>query len=201
MRLDGRALALLEEDAVLPALPYRGIQPYRYADHPIFFAREEEIRDLLRLVVVYRGVMLYGDSGAGKSSLINAGLIAAARHKGFQPELIRVQPTPGQELVVERRERWVVDQGDPSLAPLDAEPPAWQVTDPGLPAVAPDPLPDADHRRQEAVKTLHAPIPLEASYGSGSLRHLTTSSAGPPRSRAPRSRQDPPSPQGGCPAR
>jgi WD40 repeat protein len=102
MSLDANALAVLEESAVLPALPYRGIQPYRYADHAIFFAREEEVRELLRLVVVYRGVMLYGDSGAGKSSLINAGLIAAARRKGFQPELIRVQPSPEQELVVER---------------------------------------------------------------------------------------------------
>src|SRR5215216_4862435 len=89
-------------DPSVPVLPYRGIQPYRYADHPIFFAREEETRDLLRLVVVYRGVMLYGDSGAGKSSLINAGLFDAARLKGFQPERIRVQPRSEQELVVER---------------------------------------------------------------------------------------------------
>jgi putative ribosome biogenesis GTPase RsgA len=70
----------------VPELPYRGIHPYRYVDHRIFFAREEETRDLLRLAVVYRGVMLYGDSGAGKSSLINAGLIPAAIRKGFQPE-------------------------------------------------------------------------------------------------------------------
>ena len=87
---------------MLPELPYRGIQPYRYVDHPIFFAREQETRDLLSLVIVYRGVMLYGDSGTGKSSLINAGLFAAARREGFQPERIRVQPTEDQELVVER---------------------------------------------------------------------------------------------------
>jgi WD40 repeat protein len=53
-------------------------------------------------VVVYRGLMLYGDSGAGKSSLVNAGLIPAAIAKGFQPERVRVQPRAGEELVVER---------------------------------------------------------------------------------------------------
>ena len=46
--------------------------------------------------------MLYGDSGAGKSSLINAGLIPEALSLGFSPERIRVQPKPGEELVVER---------------------------------------------------------------------------------------------------
>ena len=59
----------------MPAVPYRGIQSFRYVDHAIFFAREEETRRLASLVAVYRGVMLYGDSGNGKSSLINAGLL------------------------------------------------------------------------------------------------------------------------------
>src|SRR5262249_30917003 len=87
---------------VAPSLPYRGIQPYRYSDHGIFFARDEEANDLLRLVVVYRAVMLYGESGSGKSSLVNAALMDAAQAKGFQPERVRVQPTEDQEFVVER---------------------------------------------------------------------------------------------------
>ena len=86
----------------LPTVPYRGIDPFRYRDHPIFFAREEETRRLASLVSVYRGVMLYGDSGSGKSSLINAGLIPEAVRLGFQPERLRVQPRESDELVVER---------------------------------------------------------------------------------------------------
>jgi WD40 repeat protein len=47
-------------------------------------------------------VLLYGESGAGKSSLINAGLIPAAEQEGFRADRIRVQPRPAEELVVER---------------------------------------------------------------------------------------------------
>jgi WD40 repeat protein len=107
-----------QRTATLPPVPYRGIQPFRYSDHPLFFAREEETRHLLQLVTVYRGVMLYGDSGVGKSSLINAGLLPAAANLGFQPERIRVQPRPGEELVVERIA--VADQGGPFLPSLFA---------------------------------------------------------------------------------
>jgi WD40 repeat protein len=87
---------------VLPRIPYRGIESFRYSDHEIFFARDREARELLRFVVVYRGVLLYGESGAGKSSLINAGLIPAVTSEGFRVDRVRVQPRKDQELVIER---------------------------------------------------------------------------------------------------
>jgi WD40 repeat protein len=86
----------------VPASPYRGIQPFRYADHTIFFAREDETRRLGRLVDVYRGVFLYGASGNGKSSLVNAGLLPQARGLGFEPVRVRLQPRAGEELVIEQ---------------------------------------------------------------------------------------------------
>jgi WD40 repeat protein len=86
----------------VPTVPYRGIAPFRYADHEIFFAREEETRLLTSLVAVYRGVFLYGDSGNGKSSLINAGLLPQARKLGYDPVRVRVQPRAGEELVIEQ---------------------------------------------------------------------------------------------------
>jgi WD40 repeat protein len=51
---------------------------------------------------VYRGVFLYGGSGSGKSSLVNAGLIPAVEAEGFRADRIRAQPRAGEELVVER---------------------------------------------------------------------------------------------------
>ena len=85
-----------------PGVPYRGIEPFRYVDVPLFFGRQEEAHQLLRVISIYRGVLLYGDSGAGKSSVINAGLIPLVLEEGFQPERLRIQPRLGQEIIVER---------------------------------------------------------------------------------------------------
>lgn len=86
----------------LPEDPFPGIGPYGYRDRNVFFGREKEARDLIRLVVMYRGVLLFSESGSGKSSLINAGLIPLALEEGYQPEKIRVQPTKGKEIVIEK---------------------------------------------------------------------------------------------------
>ncbi|GAB4376503.1 MAG: hypothetical protein Kow0042_22880 [Calditrichia bacterium] len=82
--------------------PFPGIDPFSYAAREVFFSRSAEVRTLIRKVVIYRGVLLYSDSGTGKSSLINAGLIPLALEEGFQPERIRVQPKLGEEFIVER---------------------------------------------------------------------------------------------------
>jgi membrane protein implicated in regulation of membrane protease activity len=88
--------------AVVPvAPPFRGIHSFRYADRSVFFARDRQIAELVPLVSIYRGVLLYGDSGAGKSSLVNAGLIPAMKEIGYLPERFRLQPIAGEELVVE----------------------------------------------------------------------------------------------------
>jgi hypothetical protein len=85
-----------------PLPPYRGILPFRYVDRDYYFGREEVIADLVANVVLYRLVVLFGDSGVGKSSLINAGLIPALRGKGFHPERLRVRPFEAQPISVER---------------------------------------------------------------------------------------------------
>src|SRR6266516_2486027 len=86
----------------LPSAPYRGIEPFRFIDQPIFSARNDEVRKLVRLITIYRGISFYGESGAGKSSVINAVLIPSLRDEGFVAERVRVQPIAGQELVIER---------------------------------------------------------------------------------------------------
>lgn len=99
----------------LPEHPFPGIEPFGYADRNIFFARENEIRNLNRLIVLYRGVLLYSTSGVGKSSLINAGIIPQSLNEGYQPERIRVQPKPDEEIIVERiSERF---KGEPPFLP------------------------------------------------------------------------------------
>lgn len=55
--------------------PYVGPRPFARDDAGVFFGRDREIRELLSLVVAHRVVLLYAASGAGKSSLLAAGLV------------------------------------------------------------------------------------------------------------------------------
>ncbi|MEU4925020.1 AAA family ATPase [Streptomyces yokosukanensis] len=63
--------------------PYRGLAPYRQEDARWFFGRERSTSALVdQLLAAERTgglVMLVGASGAGKSSLLNAGLVPALR--------------------------------------------------------------------------------------------------------------------------
>jgi hypothetical protein len=93
---------LAQQAPPLPEAPYRGIEPFRYIDQKIFSARDEETWDLLSNILIYRGVLLYGDSGSGKSSLINAGLIPAAANENLVAHRLRIQPRRGREIKLER---------------------------------------------------------------------------------------------------
>src|ERR1700688_870747 len=81
---------------------YRGIESFRFMDRAIFSARRQEAQKLVRIVMIYRGVLLFGAPGVGKSSLINAGFIPAIIDEGFAPERVRLQPRAEQELIIER---------------------------------------------------------------------------------------------------
>ena len=98
----------------LPEIPYRGIESFRYIDQRVFCTREEETWDLMRNILINRGVLLYGDSGSGKSSLINAGLIPEAIKENLYAHRLRVQPRRGREIKVERIST-ETDDGPPYL--------------------------------------------------------------------------------------
>ncbi|MBB5341454.1 hypothetical protein [Tunturiibacter gelidoferens] len=62
--------------------PYIGPGPFSREDRIRFFGREREIDDLQNLVAAHRTLLLYAQSGAGKSSLLNAGLTPELEHPG-----------------------------------------------------------------------------------------------------------------------
>jgi tetratricopeptide (TPR) repeat protein len=93
------------------ASPYRGIHPFRYVDQAYFFGREETVTELLAKVLVSRLVLLFGESGTGKSSLINAGLIPALKKEGLNPERLRVRPIPKEPILIERIQSRDEDDG------------------------------------------------------------------------------------------
>lgn len=95
-------MAIDPDELPLPAAPFRGIKPFRLVDWRIFFEREKQTEQTENLMVMYRAVLLFGRSGCGKSSLIDAGLTPRALRRYMTPERIRVRPYPNNELSVER---------------------------------------------------------------------------------------------------
>src|ERR1041385_7204031 len=63
--------------------PYVGPGPFEPEDEPYFFGREQEIADLRNVLIAERIVLLYSPSGAGKTSLMQAGLIPRLKQDGF----------------------------------------------------------------------------------------------------------------------
>lgn len=62
-------------------LPYIGPRPFERGD--VLFGRDEEIRQLLYLLIAERLVVLHSPSGAGKTSLVQAGLIPQLEAEDF----------------------------------------------------------------------------------------------------------------------
>ncbi|MFF7970538.1 hypothetical protein [Streptomyces sp. NPDC007905] len=103
--------------------PYRGLAPYRQEDARWFFGRERSTEALvaqLRAAERKGGlIMLVGASGAGKSSLLNAGLVPAVqggalRDGGDRPSVV-LQLVPGADPLGELTRRV------PELTALAAE--------------------------------------------------------------------------------
>lgn len=54
--------------------PWKGLDSYSYSDNSIFYGRTDETKALVDTILNYRFTILYGPSGVGKSSLLNAGV-------------------------------------------------------------------------------------------------------------------------------
>jgi tetratricopeptide (TPR) repeat protein len=67
--------------------PYVGLRPYEVDDAPRFFGRSRETRELTSLLLGSRLVVVYGPSGVGKTSLLQAGVLA-----GLGSDLAQVLP-------------------------------------------------------------------------------------------------------------
>ena len=72
--------------------PYRypGVQPFTTAQSEVFFGRDQDIADLYRLIRREALVVLYGKSGLGKSSLLNAGIVPHSLQAAeYEPVVIK----------------------------------------------------------------------------------------------------------------
>jgi len=85
--------------------PYVGPRPFERteADQNRFFGRDDETRELLSRITAHSAVLFYSQSGAGKTSLINAKLTPMLEKAGFQVlKPARVRDVPPAESVLHK---------------------------------------------------------------------------------------------------
>ncbi|MEZ4852220.1 MAG: hypothetical protein R3B93_27150 [Bacteroidia bacterium] len=126
-----------------PRYRYPGAQPFTKDDRVVFFGRKRDTDRLTELIRLEQLTVLYGKSGLGKSSLLNAGVLPRlsgeapeAKDKDFPPmqvinlrlgaysEKTENQPTPLENVLTRlseyaRPDDWTTQPG--TVAPL------WQV--------------------------------------------------------------------------
>ncbi|MCX6226666.1 MAG: hypothetical protein NTV01_18280, partial [Bacteroidia bacterium] len=77
-----------------------GLAPYQEHDRHLFYGRGDEIFDLSRKVISSRLAILFGPSGAGKTSLLQAGVFPKLREQNLLPVPIRLDfPKPGELII------------------------------------------------------------------------------------------------------
>ena len=72
----GAAAAVPSVISDFPSRPYPGLRPFRVTEWPLFFGREVMIDDVIAGMLERRLVVVHGSSGCGKSSLVEAGVVA-----------------------------------------------------------------------------------------------------------------------------
>ena len=75
--------------------PFKGLYYYEEADKDIFYGRDKESEELCGLVGLNRLTVVFGKSGIGKTSLLNAGLFPLLRDKNFLPVRITLDYRKG----------------------------------------------------------------------------------------------------------
>ncbi|MGW6981448.1 nSTAND1 domain-containing NTPase [Streptomyces sp. NPDC054932] len=129
--------------------PYRGLPAFTEREARWFFGRERATAELIERVFERVGsgpLMLLAPSGAGKSSLLNAGLVPALRRGGF--------PMPGSDT-------WPVLRFTPTARPLKELLDCAAKVLGGDPGVTAGELRDRPHALLEAVRRLSGRPPAD----------------------------------------
>lgn len=80
--------------------PWLGLKSYREGE--ILYGRDEDIRSLSQQILNDTDTVLYGRSGIGKSSIINAGVIPSARRHNIKPIYIRLDHQDSEKSYIEQ---------------------------------------------------------------------------------------------------
>lgn len=94
----------MNQNASAAHSPWKGLNYYAEEDEDLFFGRDREKEELLRLIQRGTLTVLFSRSGLGKSSLLRAGLSPLLRDQNCLPVLVRIDyaasgPHPVQQIV------------------------------------------------------------------------------------------------------
>ena len=110
--------------------PWLGLESFTEAARDYFHGRDEEIAELQRRVRHQTLTVLFGQSGLGKTSLLQAGLFPRLRRGGFFPVYLRLDFTPGApglDAQVKTQLARAIDAAQlDSTHPLDEADSLWQ---------------------------------------------------------------------------
>jgi hypothetical protein len=107
-----------------------GPRPFGPEDRERFFGREREARDTVSLIIAHRVLLIYALSGAGKTSLVNAGIVPLLEREGFEvlprarlrgemPQGMAPEESPTNLYVFNTLVSWAGPSADPrQLAPM-----------------------------------------------------------------------------------
>lgn len=77
-----------------PRSPYKFLDSFQTEDRSIFFGRDREVREVLTRLVTHPLLVVYGRSGAGKTSLLQAGVLARLPRPGNLTLTLRALDDP-----------------------------------------------------------------------------------------------------------
>ncbi len=90
------------EHRLSPQNPWPGLAAFTAENHEFFFGRDAEIAEIFRRVRRQMLTVLFGVSGLGKTSLLQAGLLPRLGSTSFRPVLIKLDHRPEAEDPVEQ---------------------------------------------------------------------------------------------------
>jgi len=92
--LNALAITTAAAQPITPVNPYKLLEPFSGVDRSVFAGRDRETQELLQRLERQSLIVLFGESGTGKTSLINAGLIPCLRDAGWLVVSVRCLDEP-----------------------------------------------------------------------------------------------------------
>jgi tetratricopeptide (TPR) repeat protein len=122
-------VAKIPGGGVDPESPWLGLRSFTEENQNYFFGRGDELQDFFERVLHKTLCVLFGRSGLGKTSLIQAGLVPRLREAGFLPVTVRirydVEAATVSTQMIEALSRALHSAGQTGVASLEGSPDLW----------------------------------------------------------------------------